>query len=207
MPKHKDYEDKDGIRYYSVTTMLGIIRKPELERWRGDKGNQIADQILEVAQDFGTAFHEYARIINAGKGHEIDLDEVSEGLQAKVKWYRDWYFENVEEVIMAEENIYSKKFQFKGTPDLVAKLKSIRTVAIVDYKTGNNIYRDVNYQLSAYKEGVKEYKGIAIRDRIILHLPRDKHKNKMIVLDPNTHESDFNGFLMAGQLFRNWSKK
>ena len=39
----------DGKLYPSVTTILSIIRKPYLERWRGEIGNDDADFIMEEA--------------------------------------------------------------------------------------------------------------------------------------------------------------
>ena len=204
---HKNYIEKDGIKYYSVTTLLGIIRKPGLEVWRGKIGNEMADAIMTASAEFGRECHDYARIINQGKGHEINLDKIEPILQGKVKWYRDWWFENIEEVILSEENIFSKKFQYQGTPDLIAKLKGIKSLAVIDFKTGNNIYRDTDYQLSAYKEAVMEDKGIKVKDRIILHLPREGEKNQAITLDPNNHLADFNGFLYARSLYLNWHKK
>lgn len=204
---HKNYIEKDGIKYYSVTTLIGIIRKPELEMWRGKVGNEMAKSILDASIDFGLSFHQYAQIINSGQGHEIDMSMIPDALQNKVKWYRDWWFENIEEVILSEENIFSKKFQYQGTPDLIAKLKGIKSLAVIDFKTGNNIYRDTDYQLSAYKEAVMEDKGIKVKDRIILHLPREGEKNQAITLDPNNHLADFNGFLYARSLYLNFHKK
>lgn len=41
----------------SVTTVLGVVGKPQLARWRGEVGNWEADRIMHEAQDRGSAIH------------------------------------------------------------------------------------------------------------------------------------------------------
>ncbi len=45
------YYDVNGRLCVSVTTALSVLRKPFLERWRGDIGNDAADYIMEEAGD------------------------------------------------------------------------------------------------------------------------------------------------------------
>ena len=58
----------DGKLYPSVTTILSIIRKPYLERWRGEIGNEDADFIMEEAGGLGSEVHRIADNIAQGRG-------------------------------------------------------------------------------------------------------------------------------------------
>jgi len=60
---------KDGAVAFlpSVTTILSAIRKPQLERWRGEIGNREADLIMHESADRGSRIH-YAWNILSNKG-------------------------------------------------------------------------------------------------------------------------------------------
>lgn len=206
--KHQAYEEVDGIKYYSVTTVLGIIRKPFLERWRGDIGNKAADEKSQKSMAFGTMIHDYCETINKGQGHSLILEDIDDIMaRGMIAWYKDWFFENVEEVLYTEETLYSKKFQYKGKLDFIAKLKGFTGPSVIDIKTGDYMEKDYFYQLSAYKVAAKEYLNVDVRDRIVIQFKKKTAEYRMIPLDSSTHESDFAGFLLAKELYKNYNEK
>ena len=44
---HRFYEKEDGIRYPSITTVLGILKKEGLERWRKSVGEEVAKLVMD----------------------------------------------------------------------------------------------------------------------------------------------------------------
>ena len=50
----------------SVTTKLSVVKKPFLEKWRGEIGNKMADQIMSKAADRGSRLHYCWEVINRG---------------------------------------------------------------------------------------------------------------------------------------------
>ncbi len=170
----------DGTSYVRVTTICGLLRKPELERWIGRVGNVEAEKARRTGADFGSKLHEalyqFARDPTAGGwAHDLapDLDPHAEA-------FLTWWWGNVERVIGAERLLVSRQFGYAGTTDLVAVLKSGET-AIVDWKSSKAFPRhdpqpDVAWrlQLAAYAAALYEQDGLRATQRIVVQLPNDQ---------------------------------
>jgi CRISPR/Cas system-associated exonuclease Cas4 (RecB family) len=204
MDDHKPFYEKNGKKYISVTTAISIIRKHFLEKWRGKLGNKVCDQILESSIQRGNLFDAYAEKIGKGHGMEINFDEIKGYMKNMVMNYRDWFFENVEKVVLIKERLYSEKYLISGEPDLIAILKGRKTPDVIDIKTGKTLGRDYELQLSGYKELAKE-NGIPVNSRILIHV-RD-NKFKPVPLENANHEEDFRLFLYAKELYLGYNKK
>lgn len=204
MARHKAKEIKDGKEYVSVTTALGIIRMPLLEMWRGKHGNQVCQQIINESLKVGKQFHEYASMIDEGRGYEIDIEALEEPVKSMVEKFREWFFENVEKVILTEEKFFHDTYLYKGQIDAVYLLKGRKVPDVFDRKTGKYIDRKDGYQLAAYKEMLKS-NDIKTNSRIILHCSKEG-TFKVIVLDSSEHESDFQAFLNAKDLYLDYKK-
>lgn len=199
--------EKDGKVYVHVTSALSVIRQKFLETWRGNVGNAEADRIRDDAVDFGKTFHTYCEIIDKRKGHEIDVEGIEDPVMKNlIEKFRDWFIENVEEVIMVEKTFYSDKYLYCGTPDVVYKLKGRTVPAIIDRKTSNSLSQINEFQLSMYQEMLAE-NGIKTKDRIILHANKKTGKFKEVLLDPETHAQSFNAGFYAKELYLILNKK
>jgi len=207
MRNHEDFKIRDGIRFDSVTTSLGIIRKPSLEEWRGNVGNKMADETLKTAGIFGDEIHEYVNMINNGNGYEIDIKKLEPRKAFLVSWFKDWFFENVQEVIYSEKEVFSEKHRYFGHLDSIYLLKNKKKPDIIDIKTGSILDKSVRWQTSAYLEAAKEDLDINIDNRIIIWLPRKNKKCQAIYLDKSTHEIDFLGFIHAKESYKIWNQK
>ena len=158
----------DGERYPSVTTVLSVLEKSGLAKWRGNVGNKEADRISEEARTYGTAIHALIERVNLGDRGPFGTDE-----DVFVKPYIDWYDANVTCILGAERLIVSRKLRFAGTADAVAMLNGDAEAAILDLKTSKTdlARREWELQLAAYALGLEE-EGIACRRRIILRMPK-----------------------------------
>lgn len=138
---------KVGDEYYpSVTTKLGIIRKPFLEEWRGSIGNREADMRVMEAQNKGTRTHHAWYTITTGGTviynnwkhptySETELKTLQDKLGGSfcVMTYQDEYLDVYKlkqlldalkpRIVASEIIVYSDKYKEAGTIDNVFEIK------------------------------------------------------------------------------------
>lgn len=163
-----------GKRYLSVTSILSeCYPKPELMGWgsRMDADEAVKERHRyegmsdQEAWDYlQRAPYRYIQIrsrIGTEAHEQIDniLSPVVDG--AKPVWWRSPRFpgyldaarafcrDHLSSVLAVECRVFSDKYFYAGTVDLMARLKSGETV-IANWKTSKNIYPDNALQLAAY---------------------------------------------------------
>lgn len=169
----------------SVTTILKQVSKgPALMKWAAREVAEYAvEHILEweklpakdavyllkgapdrnvTARDRGTAIHAAIDLHLGGMPTVEDLD-----LLPYVGGALAFLEDLVEQVLVSEVTIFNRTYQYAGTTDVICQLRDGRT-AVVDWKSGNNIYPEVALQLSAYANG----EFIGTEDGEELELPR-----------------------------------
>lgn len=161
----------------SVTTILKTLAAPQLTRWMVEnaiiasltatqaKGEDLQEFAIRVADDagsvakaaagFGTRFH--AMMEDFAKGYWDVI--VEPDLLPYIPFARDWFKENVKEVISTEETLVGDGFA--GTADLKA-LTHDEEIVLFDFKTKTGkkdkdgewrkavAYDNWHYQLAAY---------------------------------------------------------
>jgi hypothetical protein len=156
----------------SVTEILGAYPKDFLARWRGDVGNERADQIVADSQRLGSFIHNAAEVL-AKKGaliynpygKEIYSDKQISELKKKykdnvaivrfqqefVQLYRIWqWFNEVKPTeIETEQTVYSIKHKYAGTLDLLMYIDE------GEYKIAGSkpIYLQSGFYVGDYKTG------------------------------------------------------
>ena len=180
----------------SVTGIIGELRKVTLGRYEYFvnvfTSNVIDAETIRAAGDTGTAIHKACGII-LEHGHDaLDWDgldpDLIPPLQQFEKWMEDWE----PEIILVETPMYSKKYGYAGTSDIIARIPRLKKkVAVTDIKTG--AFSMVGPQTSAYTQLYKEeYKDKSSIERAVLHLPKDGSDYTYKVLE--NHASDWNFF-------------
>lgn len=183
------YYEINGKLYTSVTTALSVIRKPFLETWRGNLGNEEADRIRDEAADLGSQIHEWCHEIV--KGGPIYCHPL-------VVAFSEWFNATVKEVVLAEKPVWSDRYRYAGRPDLVAILKGDRTApTTIDLKATADIWPEMGLQLAAY-QGAMEEQGVRTKRRLIIHLNKKTEKLKTKEF---SNPMDFNMFLYALSLY------
>lgn len=198
--KSKNFYSRDGKKYAKITSVLSIINKPQLNKWRGDIGNEKADQIMHEAAQFGREFHSFCEMIDRGEGWDIPLDKINEPMRSMVEKYRAWFYENVKSVILTEEEIYSDKYLFAGRLDTVYEIKGIKGPVLVDRKTGKFLDYTASMQMAAYKHGLNEDKRIDASNRMLIQITR-LGVFEVKILPNDEYLRDFQNFLYAKELY------
>jgi len=144
---HDDRWYRVGDEYYpSVTTILGIISRPFLAKWRGDIGNREADMRMFEASERGTRIHSaFETLIKGGtvvynppQRPVYTPDEINaltakyDGFVEIVKYQDEAlqinklmkFLEIVKpEILASEVTVYSDSQRYAGTVDAVMKIK------------------------------------------------------------------------------------
>ena len=172
---------KDGEKFFpSVTTILGIINKPFLSRWRGDVGNYEADRKMNFAAWRGSRIHDAIhQLLSLDEGGNraplCYIGPSGKPQYTQEEWlhiirfsaFYDMFTPTVHE---SELVVYSERLEYAGTCDLLCDLKAgeykigERTKVTVpenglylgDIKTGREIDDEYHFQTAAYAGAVEE---------------------------------------------------
>ena len=88
--------------------------------------------------------------------------------------YKNWEAENNVEYLHSEKKIYSVKYHYAGTVDLLANVNN--KLCLVDFKTGSGPWHEHALQTAAYAQAVEEELECEIQERIIIKLDKDTGK-------------------------------
>jgi predicted RecB family nuclease len=192
---------KNGVQYPSVTSVLEVVRQPQLERWRGRVGNEEADRIAKEAADIGTGIHNLCAqadtvFMTTGKVSLSIFDYAPKPVVSYVNWLNTY----VEEIYLSEATLFSEQYRFAGTVDLVAKLKGDKTYGVFDKKTTKRIWPQMGMQLGGYRQALKETTGLVADKLAIIHMNPVTGRLKVDDDFPNP-DNDFEAFLAALKLY------
>ena len=136
--------------YPSVTTILEVVNKPFLSHWRGEVGNDIADQKMNDAARKGSAIHHAASVLARGGrvdwiNSEFTEDQEREKLLATMKYFHgekffvmrcaqevwlqvvrfvQWWDAVQPKLLLNEQNLFSTDLKLAGTLDFLVEVKS-----------------------------------------------------------------------------------
>jgi RecB family exonuclease len=160
-------QDGEIVRYPRVTSILGVLSRPGLGRWREKLIREGRDPDAEArdAADRGTTIHALTEAIDLGASADCPSD-----LLPFIAAYRDWKAEYVQSVEATERLVVHRAYRYAGKLDKLVRLTDGRR-AIVDLKTGRSLAPETALQLTAYDEALID-EGIEPCDvRLALHLP------------------------------------
>ena len=152
----------DGMRFYevdgkafpSITTVLGALPKPGLDRWRQSVGEEAAKWEMNRAARRGKTTHTLVEQYLKGET-PYTRDVLPLGLFALLKPY----LAQIDNIHCLEEYLYSKEIGVAGQVDCIAEYKG--KLSVVDFKTSTK-RRDADYnygnflQTSAYAKMFEE---------------------------------------------------
>lgn len=145
--------------------------------------------------ELGTETHDYLEYYNGVK--IPDTPQKVAGVKFLTKILSETFInkegklERRYEIIAKELRMYSIKYNFAGTADLILADKALRTIIIADYKTNKDLfktfgvlktpfdfldshpYNKYQLQLSYYQIIFEEMTGIKVSDRVLAYLKAD----------------------------------
>ena len=165
------FYDIDGKAYPSITTVLGIQKKEQLQDWRNKIGEDVANWEMGRAARRGKATHtlieQYLKGLTPSERGVLPL-----GLFRLIKPYVD----QIDNIHCLETIMYSKKLTIAGQVDCIAEYNG--KLSVIDFKTANKERQESwieNYfmQTTAYSQMYEEIFGKKIEQIVILLASED----------------------------------
>ncbi len=167
----------DGIRYPSVTEILGAQPKPWLDMWKA-KWGILADRKVQAACNIGDDFDSAVTHRVNGVEYEATYRRTWKMLLKFIKVFEiPYYF--VPEVVQI--HVVSNAYKFHGTFDAIGRINGKDELCLFDWKTSSSIYPDYALQLAAYAIAYEEQTGIKIKRGFIVHVSKDKPHHDVTV--------------------------
>lgn len=164
------YVTPSGVKYPSITTVLGSFSKEAIVAWRERVGAEAANKVSHHAVVRGSALHTLA---------ENYLNNVEEYMPPGTMPHVSSMFtpvrkvldRAVDEVYMQEVALYSDHLRVAGRVDLVGRFRGKK--CIIDFKTSNRVKKrediaDYFIQATAYAIMVEERTGVSIPGIVIV---------------------------------------
>lgn len=159
-------------------------------------GTAISADPFRAAGGFGTAVHAGAKLL--AEGNALDYDALHPSLHHPLDEFVRWQTDYSPEYRIIEKPLYSAKFNYAGTPDIIAIIR--RRLAVVDIKTGG--YDMAGVQMAGYEQLYREEvkRGALHMDRYVLFLPKnDGERYQFIQLRDITDHACFMALWDAGR--------
>ena len=165
------FYDIDGKAYPSITTVLGIQKKAQLQEWRDKIGENVANWEMGRAARRGKATHtlieQYLKGLTPSERSVLPL-----GLFRLIKPYVD----QIDNIHCLETIMCSKKLTIAGQVDCIAEYNG--KLSVIDFKTANKERQESwieNYfmQTTAYAQMYEEIFGKKIEQIVILLASED----------------------------------
>ena len=165
------FYDIDGKAYPSVTSVLGIKKKAELQGWREKIGENVANWEMGRAARRGKATHLLVEEYLKGKTPS-ERGVLPLGLFKLLRPYID----QVDNIHLLETIMYSPKLTIAGQVDCIAEYNG--KLSVIDFKTANKERQESwidNYflQTTAYAQMYEETFGKNIDQVVILLASED----------------------------------
>ena len=158
------YQRSEDTYYPSVTTILTAFpTDPFFFEWVKDTGHN-SDIIKRKAAREGTMVHE--AIEDLCKGKTISwVDDYGNARYPLNVWqmilkFQDFYSTYKPEILYNEIFAYSDEYRFAGTVDCILKLDG--QTWLIDWKSSNAVHPSYMCQLAAYRQALRECKGIEV---------------------------------------------
>lgn len=183
-PNGRYYTTPDGVKYPSITTVLGSLSEKGIAEWRERVGAEEADKVSRLAAWRGTNVHEAMEYYCAGlEPSEISVLKnpiIKDGFN-KLRREAD---KHLEAVYAQEVSLYSHHLGIAGRTDLIGRWAGQRSV--VDWKTSNaskEPYMIEGYfmQGTFYAIAWEEITGQPIK-QIVIGIAADDHKDAQIFI-------------------------
>ena len=163
--KYRFYE-VNGTNYPSVTSVLGVRKKVELQQWRDRIGENVANWEMGRAARRGTATHNL--IENYIKGEPLTEKSI---LPLDLFKLMKPYIDQIQNIHCLETVLYSQKYKLAGQVDCIAEYNG--KLSVIDFKTANKERKEEwidNYfmQCTAYGLMYEEMYNTEIEDIVVI---------------------------------------
>lgn len=175
--------------YPSVTRIIKATSPtpPGLLSWYAKHGVAEASKLRDEAAERGTEMH--VLIEQYLNGVVIDLSTLPEFQKKAVLSFHQFVIDHDVRPVHTEKVLYSDEYQYAGACDLICTMtwKKQQIRALIDYKSGTNLYDDYAVQLGMYWQAAEEHGHII--DSVFNWSPKDWRKEPTYTLTDQTDDA------------------
>jgi len=176
LKSHTVYKNKAGKRVPGVTTVLGLINKPQLLKWAWQLGKDGIDMEAsrQGAADIGTVAHALCEAHLRGMAFDpenIAPDKLAKAETGFIRFLEYWDREGLT-VVAVERAMVSETMQVGGTLDILARRPDGRLV-VVDLKTSKGIYDEMLIQAATYAAMHEETSSEPVSEVVIVRIGKE----------------------------------
>jgi|SRR5580658_8172159 hypothetical protein len=114
--------------------------------------------------------------------------------------WEDWKKSVHLKPIAVEQVVYSRKYGYAGTLDLLAEVNGVLTV--IDWKTGKAVYSEAHLQNAAYRQAIREMGHGDPRQGIVVRLPKNTEDPEFEAVVADEEKASFDTFLHVMELWK-----
>jgi genome maintenance exonuclease 1 len=179
------YMTPEGLLYKSVTSVLSIVDKEGIDKWRAEVGEDVADTISFRATSTGLQMHKI-----------IEKYLTNQDYSEEKRLLPRAHFENIKEHINKIDNIYgseitlySDKLKLAGTADCIGEYDGVKS--IIDFKTSSRKKEEewikkYYLQETAYSVCFEERCNMKI-NQIVTIISSETGENDVFIRDRDTY--------------------
>jgi len=200
---------RNGVVISSVTQVIGEWRRVDIsgEAWLVNTltGGAVPASMFEGPSDFGTAVHKAIQYYIEGI---IIMDALHPKIKLLLHEFMRWvqlakvdlrHINEIGSPYICERPMYSKKYGYAGTPDIVCPVDG--AVTLIDIKTG--AYDMAGPQTAAYEQLYRENVKNTRLKRVVLSLPKQGGSAKVVSFTEKADWSFFKARLATTNYLRN----
>jgi genome maintenance exonuclease 1 len=178
-PSGRVYETPTGKKYPSVTSIVGLLGKAEIMKWREAVGEEEANKISSRAARRGTAIHSLCESYLKNEKVEPTIFDAETFNTVKP------VLNKINNIHCLETQLFSHHLQVAGTVDCIAEFQN--RMSIIDFKTSRRIKTrdDIHgyfMQTSAYAVMFEEMTGIPV-GRLVIIMTVDDEKEPLVFVE------------------------
>lgn len=164
-PEGRVYQTVTGLKYPSVTSVLGMMDKSAFFEWRKRVGEEEANRVAQRAARRGTAIHTLCEDYLNGKTPEVSMFD-QQVFNSIVP-----HLDRIDNIHALESKLYSDYLQVAGTVDCIAEYEG--RLSVIDFKTSRRIKSKDDIpgyfiQTAAYAVAFEERTGIPVSRLVII---------------------------------------
>lgn len=126
----------------SVTTVISQVG----QHWLNF--DSVPQDRLEFAKERGSDFHRLAAL----HAKKLWIDDITDSCVGFFKSFQEWFEAVVAEAVLVEKTLVHPVLPYKGTPDIILRIKGDQLLTLMDYKTPRVHSLGWCLQLAAYRE-------------------------------------------------------
>jgi hypothetical protein len=157
---------------------------------------------LTRAGDIGTEVHNLVEWTI--RGQLMQKVGPSPKIRDAAQWafmaWEDWQRSVKLKPIAVEQVVYSTKYGYAGTLDLLAEVNGVLTV--IDWKTGKAVYSEAHLQNAAYRQAIREMGHGDPKQGIVVRLPKNIEDPEFEAVVADDEVKSFETFLHVQELWK-----